>query len=537
MKLDLNNLPTNPDLLHKIIKDLLEILLKEREELSLKKAELALLKAKLYGKSSEKLKKQVNDLEQQIEESETQIAQQNLDDNASDDNASDNNPGDSTESLNIKDSNAEANSDTKAKNKPKRKPLPAHLPRKEVILNPDAKCPNCGLEDFRTISNDTSEILEYIPASFTVIKTIRPRCACKACEAIVQAPPKSGAIDKGLAGPGLLAHILVQKYCNHLPFYRQSEIYAREDIDLSRSSMASWAGRCARLLTPLIDELKKEIFASSHIHGDDTPIKVLAPGLGKTKTGRIWTYVRDGRAYGDTIPVAVCYFYSPDRKGERPALHLKDFTGVFHADAYGGYDQIYKLDENDEAKILEAACWAHTRRKFYEITVNSDNANIAFETLDQISDIYKIEEEIKGLDPDSRQLERETRSKPLVDKLFMTWKKCYTSLPKKSATAQAINYAIKNEVALCRYLTDGKIQIDNNASERALRSVALGRKNWLFAGSDAGGETAAAIYSLIETAKLNDINPHSYLKNVLERIQDHNSQKLSELLPWNLKLE
>jgi transposase len=533
MILDLKNLPFSPDLLHQIIIDLVITLTARDQELSLKKAELALLKVKLYGKSSEKLKKQAEDLEQQIEESETQIAatipsDQNIDDESIDDARDENAEG---------DNRSDTKSDAKPKNKPKRKPLPAHLPRKEVILNPDAKCPNCGGEDFRTISNDKSEILEYIPASFTVIKTIRPRCACKNCETITQAPPKSNAIDKGMAGPGLLAHILVQKYCNHLPFYRQSEIYAREDIDLSRSTMASWAGRCARLLTPLIDELKKEIFASSHIHGDDTPIKVLAPGLGKTKTGRIWTYVRDGRAYGDIIPPAVCYFYSPDRKGERPASHLKNFTGVFHADAYGGYDQIYKLDENDEAKILESACWAHTRRKFYEITVNSDHANIAFTTLDQISEIYKIEEEIKGLDPDARQLARDTKAKPLVDKLFADWKRCYASLPRKSATALAINYALKNEIALCRYLTDGKIQIDNNASERALRSIALGRKNWLFAGSDVGGETAAAIYSLIETTKLNNINPWQYLKNVLERIQDHNSQKLSELLPWNLKLE
>lgn len=529
MILDLKNLPSGDEILHQIIIDLVATLKLEREELSLKKAELALLKVKLYGKSSEKMKKQAEDLEQQIEESEAEISantpsDQNIYDDTIDENA---------EADNQKDSNSE----TKPKNKPKRKPLPAHLPRKEVILNPDSKCHQCGFESFRAIANDTSERLEYIPSSFVVIKTIRPRCVCINCETITQEPPKSNAIDKGLAGPGLLAHILVQKYCNHLPFYRQSEIYARENIDLPRSTMAAWAGRCSRLLAPLIDELKKEIFLSSHIHGDDTPIKVLAPGLGKTKTGRIWTYVRDGRAYGDKIPPAVCYFYSPDRKGERPASHLKDFTGVFHADAYGGYDQIYKLDENDEAKVLESACWAHTRRKFYEITVNSDNANIAFATLDQISEIYKIEEEIKGLGPDARQLARDTRAKPLVDALFTGWKKFYTSLPKKSATALAINYALKNEVALCRYLTDGKIQIDNNAAERALRSIALGRKNWLFAGSDVGGETAAAIYSLIETAKLNNINPWQYLKNVLERIQDHNSQKLSELLPWNLKLE
>jgi hypothetical protein len=329
----------------------------------------------------------------------------------------------------------------------------------------------------------------------------------------------------------------VQKYCNHLPFYRHSEIYAREEIELSRSTMASWAGQCARLLRPLIEVLKAEIFASSKLHGDDTPIKVLAPGLGKTKTGRIWTYVRDDRASGDKTPPAVCYFYSPDRKGIRPEAHLKNFSGVLQADAYSGYDKIYEHKQDQDDKILEAACWAHTRRKFYEITVNSDNANIAFETLEEIGKIYEIEAEIRGLDPIARRLARQERAKPIVAGLFVTWGKFYAGLPKKSATAMAINYALRNQVALCRYLADGKIEIDNNIAERSLRSIALGRKNWLFAGSDSGGETAAAIYSLIETAKLNDINPWTYLKCVLALIQDHNSQKLSELLPWNIKLD
>jgi transposase len=523
MILDLKNLPSDKALLHQIIIDLVATLTSEREELALKKAELALLKAKLYGKSSEKLKKQIDELEQQIEDTESSLAQDLLQTHE-----------DETEDST---SNAATDIPTTPKNKPKRKKLPEHLERKEVVLNPDPKCPSCGGEKFRTISNDTSETLEYIPSSFKVIRYNRPRCACVLCETIVQAYPPAAAIDKGKAGPGLLAHILVQKYCNHLPFYRQSQIYDREGIELSRSTMASWAGQIARLITPLIDELKKSIFAASHIHGDDTTIKVLAPGSGKTKTGRLWVYVRDGRNHGDLTPPAVCYFYSPDRKGERPASHLKDFTGIFHADAYAGYDQIYKLDENDVARILEAACWAHTRRKFYEITVGTTNANIAFRTLELMGEIYRIEDEIRGQLPEARRAVRQERSKALVLQLFETWQKYYAGLPKKSPTALAISYATNNQVALMRFLDDGCIEIDNNAAERAMRSVALGRKNWLFAGSDGGGETAANMYSLIETAKLNNINPWVYLKTVLERIQDYNSSKLAELLPWNIKLE
>ena len=507
MILDIKNLPLETNLLHQIIIDLVEKMTSLKEQ-------LALLKAKQFGKSSEKLKKQIDELEHRIEE--TELFSLAL---------AETSKGDELE--------IEASS----KNQPKRQKLPSYLERIDIVLNHDPICPSCGSEEFRTISNDVSETLEYIPSSFKVIRNIRPRCACINCETIVQTYPRSGAIDKGKAGPGLLAHILVQKYCNHLPLYRQSQIYEREDIEISRSTMSGWAGQCSRLLEPLIDELKRSVFSTSQIHGDDTPIKVLAPGIGKTKIGRLWAYARDGRPYGDITPPAVCYFYSPDRKGERPFNHLKDFTGVLHADAYGGYDKIYKSDDESGSRIVEAACWAHTRRKFYEITINNDNANIAFKTLEQIAAIYQIEKEIKGLDSDERRKIRQIKSKELVQKLFAAWKKFYNELPKKSSTAQAISYALNNEVALMRFLDNGKIEIDNNAAERSIRSIAVGRKNWLFAGSDRGGETAAAMYSLIETAKLNNINPWKYLQKVLDTIQDHNSTKMTELLPWNLKLE
>ena len=522
MKLDINNLPSGDEFTHQIIIDLMsEVMSLTDKNISLEdqlthlQEQLTLLKKQRFGKSSEKLDSQIAELEAKIEECELLEA-------ASDQAREDKQDSTSTEE--------------KPKNIPKRQKLPEHLERIDEVLNPDPICPDCGGESFRKIADDISESLEYIPASFKVIRHIRPRCACINCEKIVQAYPASKPIARGMAGPGLLAHILVQKYCNHLPFYRQSEIYAREDIELSRSTMASWAGQCAALLQPLVEEIRKSIFASSHIHGDDTTVKVLAPGLGKTKTGRIWTYVRDGRKYGDKTPPAACYFYSPDRKGIRPEEHLKNFIGVFHADAYAGYNNVYIGGANAKAKITESACWAHTRRKFYEVTVTNPNANIAMKTLEEIGQIYKIEEAISGLDPDKRYKVRQERSKDLVEKLFINWKKYLKELPKKSATALAINYALNNEIALKRFLDDGKIEIDNNASERAMRVIAQGRKNWMFAGSDAGGETAAAIYTITETAKLNGINPQVYLKNVLAQIQDHNAKKIADLLPWNLKL-
>jgi len=360
MKLDINNLPSGDEFTHQIIIDLMsEVMSLTDKNISLEdqlthlQEQLTLLKKQRFGKSSEKLDSQIAELEAKIEECELLEA-------ASDQAREDKQDSTSTEE--------------KSKNTPKRQKLAENLERIDEISNPDPICPDCGGESFRKIADDVSETLEYIPASFKVICHIRPRCACTTCEKIVQAYPASKPIAKGMAGPGLLAHILVQKYCNHLPFYRQSEIYAREDIELSRSTMASWAGQCAALLKPLVEEIRKSIFASSHIHGDDTTVKVLAPGFGKTKTGRIWTYVRDGRKYGDKTPPAACYFYSPDRKGIRPEEHLKNFIGVFHADAYAGYNNVYIGGANAKAKITESACWAHTRRKFYEVTVTNPNA-------------------------------------------------------------------------------------------------------------------------------------------------------------------
>ena len=502
MILDLKNLPIETNILHQLIIDLVEKMTSLKEQ-------LALLKAKRFGKSSEKLDKQIDEIELRLEEHESSV---------------------------IIPIVSEGSTQEIEKRTPKRKKLPDHLSRTDIILKSAPICPACGNNEFRKISDDISETLEYVPSSFKVNRYIRPRCACINCEQIVQADISCKTIDKGKAGAGLLAHILIQKYCNHLPLYRQSQIYEREGIDISRSTMAHWIYQCSSLLEPLIKEIRKSIFSSTEIHGDDTPVKVLAPGIGKTKTARIWTYVRDGRSHGDKTPPAVCYFYSPDRKGERPAEHLKDYRGVLHADAYAGYNNLYYSHENPDAKITEAGCWAHTRRKFYEITVTNDKASIAIEILEAIGNIYKIEEEIKNCDSNKRLEYRQKKSKELVVRLFNNLKKNYNELPKKSCTAKAIAYALNNQVALMRFLDNGKIEIDNNAAERAMRSIAIGRKNWLFAGSDNGGHTAAAIYSIIETAKLNNINPWKYLQKVLEVIQNYNSQKLADLLPWNIKL-
>ena len=509
MNIDLQNLPLDAVILQKII----IALSSENQTLQ---EQLNLLRAKYFGKSSEKSKKQISDLEDKIEDNEIESSKD----------------GSAEKSA----PNPKTKADNKNSQKPKRKKLPDHLPREENILNPDPECPSCGGTDFRQIGEDCSELLEYIKSSLKVIRNIRPRCVCTKCDKIVQADAPSNPISKGKAGPGLLAHILIQKYCNHLPFYRQSQMFDREDIDISRSTMSHWAGQSTKLLDLLVDEIKKYILSSSHIHGDDTTIKVLAPGLGRTRIGRLWVYVKDGRPHGDKDAPAVCYYYSPDRKGARPKAHLENYQGVLRADAYAGYDRLYPNKDNPDSTISEAACWAHTRRKFYEVTVANNNAIIATTVLEQMSDIYKIEADIKGFDPAERLKERQLRSKILVEEFFKNIEEALSKLPQKGSTAKAIRYALNNKEALMRFLEDGKIEIDNNAAERAMRSVALGRKNWMFAGSDNGGNTAATFYTIIETAKLNNVNPWLYLSKVLSIIQDYNSNKLADLLPWNLKL-
>src|ERR1022692_1599018 len=413
--------------------------------------------------------------------------------------------------------------------KPARRPLPEHLPRQTQRHEPkESACPDCG-GALRKLGEDVSEMLEFVPASFFVVRHVRPKLSCTKCDHIVQAAAPSRPIERGVAGPGLLAHVLVSKYADHLPLYRQSEIYARQGIELERSTLADWVGGTSRLLEPLIEVLRRYVTASGKLHADDTPVPVLAPGNGKTKTGRLWTYVRDDRPAGNPTAPAVWFAYSPDRKGEHPEQHLRQFRGALQADAYAGFNQLYKED----GRIQEIACWAHVRRKFYDLQ-EAHASPIASEALERIAALYAIEKEIRGRPPDERQQVRQTRARPLLQSLRDWFEVSLTKLSRKSDTTAAIRYALGLWPALTRYCADGRLEIDNNAAERALRVVALGRKNYLFAGSDTGGERAASIYSLIGSAKLNGLDPEAYLREVLTRIADHPVNRIADLLPWNI---
>jgi transposase len=376
------------------------------------------------------------------------------------------------------------------------------------------------------LGEDVSEVLEYVPARFKVIRHVRPKLSCTRCDNIVQAETPSRPIARGLAGPGLLAHVLVSKYADHLPLYRQSEIYAREGVDLERSTLADWVGATSELLKPLHDALRQYVMSACKLHADDTPVPVLTPGQGKTKQGRLWTYVRDDRPAGDAAAPAVWFAYSPDRRGEHPHRHLTEFRGTLQADAYAGFNRLY-----DSGRIQEAACWAHVRRKFFDLH-EAHASPLTTEVLKRIGSLYAIESEIRGRSPGERQQERQTRSRSLLISLQNWFKELLTKLSRKSETAAAIHYALGRWAALVRYCDDGLLEIDNNSAERALRTVALGRKNYLFAGSDSGGERAAVIYSLLGSAKLNGIDPEAYLTSVLRRIADHPISRITELLPW-----
>jgi transposase len=474
------------------------------------KLRLARLLRQQYGASSEKLRAAINQLELTLGDIEEQIAEMMP-------------PEPEQPPAPARPTSASVEP---ARRKPVRRPLPDSLPRDVVEHAAPCACPKCG-GALRPLGEDVTEVLDYVPACFRVIRHVRPKLSCRSCESIAQAPVPSLPIQRGLATPALLAHVLVAKYADHCPLYRQAEIYARAGVELDRSTLADWVGQSARLVRPLVDALGAHVMAAERVHADDTTVPVLDPGRGTTKTGRLWCYVRDDRPFGGTAPPAVLYRYSPDRKGEHPRTHLAGFRGILQADGYTGYAGLYQRG------VTEAACMAHCRRPFFGLHA-STGSPLALEALQRIAALYAIEATIRGQSPEARLAVRQAQSAPLFSDLRTWLGTTLSRISGKSELAVAIRYMLSRWNALTLVLRDGRACIDNNAAERAMRPIPLGRKNWLHAGSDAGGERAAAIFSLTETAKLNSLDPEDYLRQVLERIAEHPVKRVHELLPWNL---
>jgi len=415
--------------------------------------------------------------------------------------------------------------------RPARRPLPEHLPRERVVYPVPANCPCCGGGRLHKIGEDVTETLELIPRQWKVIQHVREKFSCRACEAITQPPAPFHAIARGRAGPGLLAHILFAKYGLHLPLNRQSTTYAHEGIPLDVSTLADWVGAAAATLMPLVEMIQAHVLAGQRIHADDTTVPVLAKG--KTRTGRVWTYVRDDRPFGGSDPPAAVFFYSADRGGQHPEAHLASYAGLMQADAYAGFNRLYE-PLRQPGPITEVGCWAHARRKFFDLA-RLKKAPIAVEAVERIDALFAIEREINGLPPQQRAAVRAERSRPLVEALHAFLRDRRARLSGKSETAKAIDYSLKRWKVFTRFLDDGRLCMSNNAAERELRGVAVGRRNWTFAGSDEGGRRAAAIYTLIQTAKLNDIDPQAWLADILARLPDHPARQIADLLPWNWK--
>jgi transposase len=477
------------------------------------KFQIAKLRRMQFGRSSERISRQIGQLELRLEELEAAEAEEAE-----------------------KAGAATPDKPARAKAKPKRKPLPEHLPRQDVTHQPAdngaCACPDCG-KGMAKLGEDVTEVLDYVPGRFQVVRHVRPKYACTACDAITQAPAPAMPTPRGRATPAMLAHLLVAKYCDHLPLYRQSEIYAREGMDLDRSTLADWVGQAAWLLDPVVAAIREHVFAAEKIHGDDTTVPVLAPGLGRTATGRLWVYARDDRLFAGPAAPAAVYFYSPDRGGEHPAAHMASFTGFLQADGYAGFDALYHPARTKPGPITEVACWAHCRRKFYDAWVTTKSA-VAKEALDRIGAVYAIEDRARFA-PAAERVGHRRETGPLLDAFFDWAGKVAVKLSGKSPLAEAFRYTIKRRAALSLFVTDGRLEADNNVAENAMRGIALGRKNYLFAGSDAGGERAAAIYTLVKTAKLNGLNPETYLRDILDKIANgHTINRIGELVPWKI---
>jgi len=424
--------------------------------------------------------------------------------------------------------------------KPARQPFPAHLPRERIVIPGPTACACCGSIRLAKLGEDVTETLEVVPRQWKVVQHVREKFTCRDCEKISQTPAPFHVLPRGFAGPSLLAMIMFEKYGQHQPLNRQSERYAREGIDLSVSTLADQVGACAALLRPLYELIQAHVFAGDRVHGDETTVPVLAKH--QTRKGRLWTYVRDDKPFAGPAPPAAVFFYSRDRTAEHPERHLADYAGILQADAYAGFNRLYAADRKG-GPITEASCWAHGRRKFFELADVTAKASgkleviapLAFEAVKRIDAIFDIEREINGCSVDQRIAVRRASVAPLVSDLETWMRAKRAKLSRHGDVAKAMNYMLTRWETFTRFLDDGRICLTNNAAERALRGIALGRKSWLFAGSDRGGERAAVMYTLIQTARLNGVDPQAWLADVLARINDHNIQRLDQLLPWNWK--
>jgi transposase len=477
------------------------------------KVELHKLRRMQFGRSSEVLDEQIRQLELKLEDLEESEAARAAAARPS----TLNQPG-------------------RERRQPVRRPLPDHLPREDIIHAPDEVCPSCGGTHFSKLGEDKTEVLEKIPARLKVIRHIRPKLSCRACETIIQAPAPDLPIEKGRPGSGLIANVVVSKYLDGLPLYRQSAILAREGIEIERATLADWVGHAAWWLLPLAQLIGVYVVAAPAIHTDDTPIKVLAPGNGKTRIGRIWIYLVDERPWQGSRAPAAYYRYSPDRKGERPRDHLASFQGVIQADAFSGYAALTRQvgpPGLNAPRIMHAACWAHARRKLFD-EFERTKSPIAEEALRRIQQLYAIEAEITGKTADERQKIRRDQALPVLTELKSWMTEQRRRLSSKAGLAKALQYALTRWDALCLYTEDGRLGIDNNPAERSLRTIAITRKNFLFLGSDTGGERAAVIYTVLQSAKLNGLDPEAYLADIIDRMaKGHPINRLSELLPWN----
>ena len=491
--------------------------------IALLRLEIEKLRRTLYGARSERKERLIDQLEMQLEDAEANATEDEL-------TAERSTPPTVVKSFERK--------------RPARKPFPEHLPRERLVVAAPTSCPCCGSTKLSKLGEDVTETLEVVPRHWKVIQTIRERFACRQCEAITQPPAPFHVTPRGFAGPSLLAMILFEKFGQHQPLNRQSERYAREGVDLSLSTLADQVGACAVALHPLYALIVRHVLAAERLHGDDTTVPILAKG--RTETGRIWVYARDDRPFAGKDPPAALFYASRDRTRGHPERHLAVYAGILQADAFDGYNRLY-LPDRKPGPIVEALCWSHARRKFFELADIAANARrgknappispIALEAVKRIDALFAVEREISGLSAAKRLAVRQERSAPLVAALESWMRAERAKLSRHAAVAKAIDYVLTRWPSFTRFLDDGRICLSNNAAERALRGLALGRKSWLFAGSERGAERAALMYTLIGTAKLNDLDPQAWLADVLARIADTPQTKLPELLPWNWRTE